>query len=94
MTTFTATKDPDATLDYAIDWSEWIASGDSLASAVWTVSGADSAVVLSNDAVVGSVATVWVAGGTAGRSYTLNCRVTTNAGGIDDRSVQLIIFNK
>ncbi len=80
-------KDPDAELDYAVDWSAWLGT-DTIASAVWTLpTGLTQPRPSSVD---GAVATVWLAGGTSGVTYTVTCRVTTAAGRIDDRSHRII----
>ena len=30
-------KDPDATLDYTVEWGEWLGDGDTVSTATWTV---------------------------------------------------------
>jgi hypothetical protein len=83
-------KDPDATLDYSIDWSAWLPSGDAISTAAWSTSDAELVVEGSPaPSVSAGVATVWLSGGTAGTHYTVTCRVTTTGGRIDDRSIRL-----
>jgi len=78
----TFTKDPNAVLDYTIDWSRWLA-GDQIATSAWLVAAGLTKVA---DSRAGSLATVWLSGGTAGQSYTVTNRITTTGGRTEDRS--------
>jgi len=77
------TKDPNATLDYKIDWSTWL-STDTISSAAWTVPTGLTQVSVSNTT---TAATIWLSGGTAGTAYEVICRITTATGRIDDRTI-------
>lgn len=94
MSTFYASKDPQSTLDYGIDWSSWVATGDAIDSAVWAIDGPDAVLTLSNDAVANNVATVRAAGGTDGYSYDLVCTVTTTSGLVAERTITLAIADR
>lgn len=78
-------KDPDALLDYAIDWTQWL-DGDTILTSDWTV-----AVGLTKESQFNTttVATVWLSGGVAGTSYTVTNRITTAGGRTDDRSITI-----
>ncbi len=78
----TFTKDPDAVLDYAIDWSLWLA-GDEIATSDWSVPVGLTKVTDTKTAVK---TTVWLSGGQAGQSYTVTNRITTTGGRTEDRS--------
>lgn len=78
----TFTKDPEAVLDYSIDWSRWLA-GDQIATSNWTVPGGLEKV---SDAQTSTKTTVWLSAGTIGESYTVTNRITTSGGRTDDRS--------
>jgi hypothetical protein len=80
-------KDPNATLDYAIDWSDEISDGDSLSSATWT--STPTGLTLTPLAIQGDEAPVVISGGTDGTMYSLQCRYVTASGYTDDRTVQL-----
>jgi hypothetical protein len=84
-------KDPDAELDYAVDWSAWLGT-DTIASAVWEVRPAGLTIGTGAKAptTVAGVATVWLSGGTSGTVYLVSCRVTTATGRVDDRSHRII----
>ena len=81
MTTFI--KDPDAVLDYSIEWSKWLA-GDQIQTSAWSVS--DPAIEAADDSNTATRTTVWLSGGVAGQSYTVTNRITTSGGRTDDRS--------
>lgn len=82
-------KDPDATLDYSIDWTEWL-SGDTIVSSIWT---ADTGITIVRSSNSQQITTVWLSGGTNNMSYIVTNRITTAAGRIDDRSFKLSITN-
>jgi hypothetical protein len=78
----TFTKDPNAVLDYTIDWTRWLA-GDQIATSEWLV---PTGLTKMADSTTASSATVWLSGGTAGQTYTVTNRITTAAGRTEDRS--------
>ena len=78
----TFAKDPNAVLDYTIDWTRWLAS-DQIATSQWLV---PVGLTKMADSKTASSATVWLSGGTAGQSYTVTNRITTSAGRTEDRS--------
>ena len=83
-------KDPNAKKDYMIDWSDWLAVGETISTSTWTCS--PSTIIASSPTssiVNGTAAKVWLESGTAGIVYTLTNRITTSANRTDDRSVQV-----
>ena len=78
----TFTKDPNAVLDYSVDWSRWL-DGDTIATSVWTVPAGLTKV---SDTNTTTKTTVWLSGGTADQSYTVTNRITTTGGRTEDRS--------
>lgn len=80
-------KDPQAVLDYAIDWSGWLAEGETVSSFPVTV---DTGLTVAQPATHSAgVVTVWLSGGTAGKTYTVTSHVVTNQGREDDRSIRI-----
>ena len=79
-------KDPQATLDYHLDWSSWLETGDTITASTWFLPAGLTQVVA---AFSTSVATVWISGGTVGESYTVTNRITTADGRIDERSMTI-----
>lgn len=84
------TKDPDATLDYSIDWSKWLA-GDTILTSEWSVPTGLTQVNVSNTT---TKATVWLSGGSAGQSYTVTNRIITAGGRTDERSIIIRVENR
>lgn len=84
------TKDPDATLDYEVDWSDWLGE-DTISSVAWT---APAGLTQESSENTTTTATIWLSGGTAGAYYSVVCRVTTVAGRIDDRTIVIRVADK
>ncbi len=80
-------KDPDAILDYTVDWRNWLQVGESITSVAWNVPAGITNSGVSNDA---QSATIWLSGGTAGTSYSIRCRIATDGGRTDDRSFTVV----
>lgn len=79
-------KDPNATLDYSVDWADWL-DGDSISTSAWVVDSGITVAVSPAASNTADTATVWLSGGTLGESYTITNRITTAAGRIADRSI-------
>ena len=91
MTTFT--KDPDAQLDFSVDWSDWFTGEEEIASVTWTVETGLTNVTTS---YTGTTATIWLSGGKAGRSYKVACRITTDSSPArtDERTFTVSVENR
>lgn len=84
MTSFI--HDPQAVLDYVVDWTDWLDSGDTISSKTVTV---PSGVTLTSSSIAGSTVVAWISGGTAGTDYLITVHITTAASRQDDRSFTL-----
>lgn len=84
-------KDPDATLDWRWDWTDWLEDGESIIASVMTVS---AGLVKDSDSYSPTSTTVWVSGGSPGTPYTVANRITTSAGRIDERSITIRVTNR
>lgn len=84
-------KDPQAVLDYAIDWgTDYLGDGDILTASSWAVDPDEpGGVQVVGSSVGDTVSTVQVSGGIAGRIYRVSNQVTTLNGRTDDRSIVL-----
>jgi hypothetical protein len=89
---FQVKHDPDANLDYGCDWSDWLPTGATIATSVWTVT--PTGPILSADSKSTTATVVWVSGGTAGMVYTLTNRITDSASRVDDRSITLVCMER
>ena len=83
-------KDPDATLDYTIDWTRWLA-GDSIVSSTWSV---PSGMTQANAAYTTTSATIWLAGGTIGHIYNVTNQITTNFGRVEERTIRIRVEDR
>ena len=73
------TQRRDENLDYAIDHSGRLPTGDDIETSTWTVpDGLDD----SDDAISGQSVTIFLTGGTSGTEYTIWNQSTTEAGRI------------
>ena len=83
-------KDPEAVLDYAIDWGAEYLLGDLLSESLWSVSPDEAdGVSIVGDSFDASVTTVKAAGGQPGKIYKLTNHVVLDSGRSDDRSIVL-----
>jgi len=88
-------KDPDAVLDYTVDWSGALVEGESLTSAEWLVSPqTENGLALITQSADGQSRTAMVSGGRPGEVYRLTNRVTTDHGRSYDRSFVIRIDQK
>lgn len=86
------TKDPDAVLDYTIDWTAWLPANDTITASTYTVnSDANDAVVVDDTSHANHTTTVWLSGGKVGERYTVTNHITTTQGRQDDRSLTITI---
>jgi len=87
-------KDPNATLDYTLDWAEYTQAGDAIATAAWTtstISGDSAPLSIGVASVNNDKATVLISGGSAGSIYTVTCAVTTTDNLVDRRAFRIVV---
>ena len=83
-------KDPEATLDYSIDWGAQYLSDDCLVDSKWRVEPQEAGgLTVMGSQFDAKVATAQVAGGLLGHVYRLSNHVVTLSGHEDRRSVTL-----
>lgn len=74
-------KHPAETVKQAVDFTRWLASGDSLTGSP-TVTP-DSGIVTTSPsapAISGNAVVIWISGGTSGTTYDIEVRVSTTGG--------------
>lgn len=81
-------KDPDAILDYDVDWTKWLGA-DTLATSAFAIVTAATvpALVIDSNSNTTTVSKVWLSGGKSGTKYELRNRITTAGGRTNDRTV-------
>jgi len=99
-------KDPQAILDYVIDWQDWdiddpngpyLESGETVASSSWTIVGIDEASpTLVQDAEThnDTLTEITVSGGTAGEKYEVKNTITTSEGRTDERTFLIMVEHR
>lgn len=85
----TYVKDPDALLDYKIDWSDYLAEvSDYIVSAN---ASATAGIEIASSSKTSTAHIFYVSGGTVGLEYMITSRIWTNGGRRDDRSIIIAI---
>ena len=84
-------KDPSAVLDYVFDWTEWLATGETITDHTIT---ADTGITVDSSTESDGKVTVWLSGGTAGQNYKVACKITTSAGRTDERTIWIKVVER
>lgn len=87
-------KDPNEVLDYKVDWDDddWL-NGDTISTSTWIV---QSGITKDSDSFTTAVATIWLSGGEAGKSYDITNRITTAASPsrTANRTIEINVVNR
>jgi hypothetical protein len=81
------TKDPEAKLTYALDWSEWLPTGDSLSSSTWQIVSRindPTPLIKVSNGIQGTKTYIQLDNGQGGKTYTLYVKIIT-VDGLEDR---------
>ena len=82
-------KDPQSRVDYAIDWSAYLA-GHTIAGSAWSVSPDEpGGVAVDASGFAPAQTSATLTGGVAGHVYSVSNHVTLSDGRSDDRSLTL-----
>ena len=84
-------KDPSAVLDYVFDWTEWLATVETITDHTIT---ADTGITVGSSTEDAGKVTVWLSGGTAGINYKVACLITTSAGRTDERTIWIKVVDR
>lgn len=84
-------KDPDAILDYGFDWTDWLATAETISSITWTV---PTGITKTSEEQTTKIATVWLSGGTAGSNYSVACKIVTSGNRTDERTMTIRVKNR
>lgn len=88
-------KDPDAVLDYRVDWTAAAGAGTSLLVSDWAVAPTEAGgVSVVSAALDGLIANVRLGGGVPGHLYVVGNRVTLADGSVDERSLTIRVENR
>ena len=85
-------KDPDAVLDYGIDWNKnnWLGS-DTISTSTWTLETGISKVA---DSKTNTTTTIWLSGGTVGESYAVENKIVTAGGRTEPCTLTIVCEQK
>lgn len=94
----TIDKDPDETLDYPFDWTEYLDDiqdtiaqvGPGVVPVIFTVSGVE----IDSQQNDTKIATVWIKGGVVGATGKVSCRIKTVGGRTIERSIAIKIKDR
>ena len=76
-------KDPEAYLDYSIDWAEWL-EDDVIIGSEWSTKGD---LKIERDSYTDTITTVWLTGGPNSSRHDVTNTITTAGGRIDERTI-------
>ena len=92
-------KDPDALLDYTLDWNDWFGCSDGLNTSSWEIE------IIENDNTpitssthtadtTSNTTTVWLSGGTVGNHYRITNTITTTNNLTEERYFRIFIMDR
>lgn len=87
-------KDSESTLSYALDWSQWLPSEDTIDSSSWTVetiTGDTDNLTVTGNTNDTTTTTVTLTGGTLGNLYKVYNTITTTNGLEDRRYFRVLV---
>jgi hypothetical protein len=90
-------KDVEAQLTYTFEWASWLDTGDTIASAVYSVGARrndPTPVVIESEGVSGTSTYVELSGGQINKTYIVTCKLTTTNGLIDRRDFKLNVTKR
>ena len=84
-------KDPASVLDYQWDWSDWLPTDDTIASATVT---ADAGLTVDSSSNTTTAVTAWLSGGTVGQTYAVTCQIVTTDARTDERTIRISVKDR
>lgn len=91
-------KDPDAVLDYSVNWAQWLDTDEIITSQSVSVSPVTDTRPMQVDRSeldsTGTIVVAWVSGGETGQRYRLTFQITTDAGRTDERSMNINVLER
>jgi hypothetical protein len=81
-------KDPEAVLDYTVDWTDRLEGIDTIATSIWIV---PAGITNDIDTFTATSATIWLSGGTINQTYRLINEIVTVGGRIQDRTIAILM---
>lgn len=90
-------KDPEAELTYNFEWSDWLDTGDALATVEYSVAARrndPTQITISTSGISGTKTYCHLTGGQAEKVYIVTAKITTNDGLVDRRAFRVNVKNR
>jgi len=90
-------KDPYAVLDYSLDWTNWLPSGEVISAitvTAETISGDAAPLTIDSSTNTDTLVTAYVSGGTAGNIYNVEYKITTDNAKKDSRNFRIKVVER
>lgn len=85
-------KDPNARLDYTIDWStDWLVPTDTIVGSTFS---APTGITVDSSTFTATTTTVWLTGGTANTEYLVTNHITTAQGRQEDQTLIILCLER
>lgn len=84
-------KDPNASLPWQFDWTQWLVADTITGTPVVTV---DAGLTSSGQTNTTTKVNITLSGGTVGVTYKVACKITTAAGLIDERTILIRVTER
>ena len=90
-------KDPYAVLDYTLDFTNWMPTGDTISTitvTAETISGDSAPLTIDSSTNNDYLATAYISGGTSGNIYNVEYKIDTTNGLKDSRNIRIKILER
>ena len=90
-------KDPYAVLDYTLDFTNWMPSGETIQTisvTAETISGDASPLTIDSTSNTDYLATAFISAGTAGNVYNVEYRIVTDNAKQDSRNIRIKVLER
>jgi len=90
-------KDPYAVLDYTLDWTNWMPTGDTISTitvTAETISGDSAPLTIDSSTNNDYLATAYISGSTSGNIYNVEYKIDTTNGLKDSRNIRIKILER
>ena len=90
-------KDPYAVLDYTLDFTNWMPSGETIQTisvTAETISGDSSPLTIDSTTNTDYLATAFISAGTAGNIYNVEYKIVTDNAKQDSRNIRIKVLER
>lgn len=90
-------KDPYSVLDYSLDWTNWMPSGDTISTitvTAETITGDSTPLAIDSNSNTDYIATATISGGTTGNIYNVEYKIDTTNGLKDSRNFRIKVLER